>query len=233
MQLRPAFRAIPRAAETGRREEGPSGIAARCSRPMCWSILGVAKDPMPSPRPGGWTAGDSEIWPLLHKILALGCAASDEGLAIPSMTIQFEPEDDDDVFDKFVVISPAATLRKGPSRRARPIAKLAWDVVKAVTRAGRPDQSAVAGWPGRLALLRGALQPGLLPHVIAEPRREMDDHGVRRGRLTIASRRGVASYRLRALTQKRGRKWRDPRRKPPFPPQPSSRNPAAAAAQAL
>ncbi len=75
---------------------------------------------------------DSEIWPLLHKILALGCAASDEGLAIPSLTIQFEPEDDDDVFDKFVVISPAATLRRGPEPDSPPIAKLAWDVVKAV-----------------------------------------------------------------------------------------------------
>ena len=52
---------------------------------------------------GAWgldRPADSEIWPLLHKILALGCAASDEGLAIPSLTIQFEPEDDDDVFDK-------------------------------------------------------------------------------------------------------------------------------------
>ncbi len=75
---------------------------------------------------------DSEIWPLLRKILALGCAASDEGFAIPSLTMQFEPEDDEDLFDKFVVISPAATLRSGPDPGSRPIAKLAWDVVKAV-----------------------------------------------------------------------------------------------------
>ena len=77
-------------------------------------------------------AGDSEIWPLLRRILALGCAVSEEGFAIPSLTMQFEPEEDEDLFDKFVVISPAATLRSGPEPGSRPIAKLAWDVVKAV-----------------------------------------------------------------------------------------------------
>ena len=73
---------------------------------------------------------------------------SDEGFAIPSLTMQFEPEDDDDVFDKFVVISPAATLRSGPEPGSRPIAKLAWDVVKAVDQS-RGAQTKVRLQDGR------------------------------------------------------------------------------------
>lgn len=74
----------------------------------------------------------SEVWPLLKKILKLGCAASDEGFAIPSLTLQFEPEDEEDIFDKFVVISPGAILRSGPDPGSKPVAMLAWDVVKAI-----------------------------------------------------------------------------------------------------
>lgn len=92
--------------------------------------------------------GDSDIWPLLRRILALGCAVSDEGFAIPSLTIQFEPEDDEDFFDTFVVVSPATTLRSGPEANSKAVAKLAWDVVKAVDQS-RGAQTKVRLQDGR------------------------------------------------------------------------------------
>ena len=100
-------------------------------------------------------AGESEIWPLLRKILGLGCAVSEEGFAIPSLTMQFEPEEDEDLFDKFVVISPAATLRSGPEPGSRPIGKLAWDVVKAVDQS-RGAQTKVRLQDGREGWLSSA-----------------------------------------------------------------------------
>ena len=92
--------------------------------------------------------GDSDIWPLLRKILALGCGVSDEGLAIPSLTIQFEPEENEDFFDTFVVVSPAATLRSAPDANGKAVAKLAWDVVKAVDQS-RGAQTKVRLQDGR------------------------------------------------------------------------------------
>ena len=93
-------------------------------------------------------ADDSDLWPLLRKILALGCAVSDEGYAIPSLTIQFEPQEDEDFFDTFVVVSPAATLRSGPEANSKAVAKLAWDVVKAVDQS-RGAQTKVRLQDGR------------------------------------------------------------------------------------
>ena len=92
--------------------------------------------------------GESDIWPLLRKILALGCAVSDEGFVMPSLTIQFEPEEDDDFFDTFVVASPAATLRSAPEANSKAIATLAWDVVKAVDQS-RGAQTKVRLQDGR------------------------------------------------------------------------------------
>lgn len=92
--------------------------------------------------------GDSDIWPLLRKILALGCAVSDEGFAIPSLTMQFEPEEDEDFFDTFVVVSSAATLRSAPEANSKAVAKLAWDVVKAVDQS-RGAQTKVRLQDGR------------------------------------------------------------------------------------
>jgi hypothetical protein len=92
--------------------------------------------------------GESDIWPLLRKILPLGCAVSDEGFAIPSLTIQFEPVEDEDFFDTFVVVSPAATLRSSPEGGSKAVATLAWDIVKAVDQS-RGAQTKVRLQDGR------------------------------------------------------------------------------------
>lgn len=74
----------------------------------------------------------SDLWPLLTKMLKLGCAESDGNYVIPSLTMQFDPDEAEDLFDKFVVVSPGAKLRSGPDPASSPKATLAWDVVKAV-----------------------------------------------------------------------------------------------------
>src|SRR5690349_7916755 len=59
-------------------EDGPSAFAET------WALDG--------PR-------QSDLWPLLAKILKLGCAQLGSKFAIPSLTMQFEPEADEDLFD--------------------------------------------------------------------------------------------------------------------------------------
>lgn len=78
----------------------------------------------------------SQIWPQLGIILPLGCARVGEARVIPSLAGQFDSEDDEDVFEKLVVISDKAELRAGPERDSKVVAKLAWDVVTAVEASG-------------------------------------------------------------------------------------------------
>lgn len=80
--------------------------------------------------------GKSDLWPLLTKILRLGCVPSGKKFAIPSLTMQFEPDADEDLFDIFVVISANAALRSGLAAGSRVIGHLAWDVVKAIDQSG-------------------------------------------------------------------------------------------------
>ena len=80
--------------------------------------------------------GKSDLWPLLTKIMKLGCVQSGKKFAIPSLTMQFEPDADEDLFDIFVVISPNAPLRSGSAAGSPVIAHLAWDVVKAIDQSG-------------------------------------------------------------------------------------------------
>ena len=81
-------------------------------------------------------SGKSDLWPLLTKMVKLGCARSGKKFAIPSLTMQFEPDADEDLFDIFVVVAPNAALRSGSAAGSPVIARLAWDVVKAIDQSG-------------------------------------------------------------------------------------------------
>jgi len=79
---------------------------------------------------------DSEIWPQMGIILPLGCARVGKARVIPSLAGQFDGDDDEDVFEKLVVISDKAELRAGPEAGSKILARLAWDVVTAVEASG-------------------------------------------------------------------------------------------------
>ena len=150
---------------------------------------------MPSPGLGVGQAGrQRDLAAPRTKSWHSGARASDEGLVIPSLTIQFEPEDDDDVFDKFVVISPARNAaRRGDEPDSPPIAKLAWDVVKAVDQS-RGAQIKVRLQDGREGWLfvRELYNPAHYRMFLQNRGGKWRDCGVGGGRLTIASRQRVA-----------------------------------------
>lgn len=78
--------------------------------------------------------GKSELWPLLARMLRLGCSGSGNSFVVPSLTDQLNPESAEDVADKMLVSSPGAKLRKGPQPQSAVIATLTWDVVTAIGR---------------------------------------------------------------------------------------------------
>lgn len=78
----------------------------------------------------------SPLWAELETILALGCALHGEAALIPSLAGQFNPEDDQDLFEKVVVISDKAELRAGTEPGSKVLAKLAWNVVNSVEASG-------------------------------------------------------------------------------------------------
>lgn len=55
---------------------------------------------------------------------------------IPSLSGQFESDEEEDVFEKLVVISDKGELRAGPEPGSKLVARLAWDVVTAVEASG-------------------------------------------------------------------------------------------------
>jgi hypothetical protein len=91
---------------------------------------------------------DSELWPLLHRMLKLGCAGSGESFVIPSFTDQLDIDSAEEVEDKMLVSAPGAKLRKSSEARGGLVATLAWDVVTAVDRSGE-DQTKVRLADGR------------------------------------------------------------------------------------
>ena len=78
----------------------------------------------------------SELWPQFDTILRLGCARVDTARVMPSLAGQFDSDQDDDVFELSVVISPAAKLRKTSAKGSEAIATLAWDVVRPLANEG-------------------------------------------------------------------------------------------------
>ena len=91
--------------------------------------------------------GTSELWPLLTRMLKLGCAGSGSSFVIPSLTDQLHPESADDIFDQVLAL-PGAKLRKGSERGSDTIGTLAWDLVTSIDRKG-DDQTKVRLADGR------------------------------------------------------------------------------------
>ena len=88
-------------------------------------------------------------------MLALGCARVGTARILPSLAGQFNPETDNDPFEKMVIVAPAAQLRKSRAGTATVGAPLAWEVVTAVEAPGDGSQIKVRlpdnreGWMAR------------------------------------------------------------------------------------
>lgn len=75
----------------------------------------------------GLDGGPSELWPTIKPILRMGCAKSGDAFVLPSLSVQWDS--DDDLEERWLVVGPSAKLRQGPAYDSPVIAKLAWDVV--------------------------------------------------------------------------------------------------------
>ena len=74
----------------------------------------------------------SGLWSELSAIAKLGCARVQQARVIPSLAGQFNPADDQDAFEKMIVTSHAARLRKSRAANSATVATLSWDVVTAL-----------------------------------------------------------------------------------------------------
>ena len=95
-----------------------------------------------------------ELWEEFDAILKLGCARWNESRIIPSLAGQFD-ESDEDVFDKMVVISPAAELRAEPNLASPVVVSLSWDVVTGLERRHEKDWVKVRLADGREGWIAG------------------------------------------------------------------------------
>lgn len=84
-----------------------------------------------------WFAeNDEKLWHQLDLMLRLGCGKADGARVIPSLSVQFDSDEPEDVFEKLVVVSDKAELRAGPEPDSKVVATLAWDVVNSVEADG-------------------------------------------------------------------------------------------------
>ena len=81
----------------------------------------------------------SGLWQELSAIAKLGCARVQQARVMPSLAGQFNPGNDQDAFEKMVVVSSAARLRKTRAASSATVATLSWDVVTALEA---PDDGA-------------------------------------------------------------------------------------------
>lgn len=77
-------------------------------------------------------AGD-EFWLPLKPLMHLGCARSGAARVIPSLSVQMEPYDDEDLGNTLIALR-GAKFRAKPNGRV--LATLAWDVVLATDTGG-------------------------------------------------------------------------------------------------
>jgi len=82
------------------------------------------------------SSAPTDLWAQMDRILKLGCARADDARVIPSLTWQFESDNDADIFELSVVTSPAAKLRKISAKESPAVATLAWDVVRPIESEG-------------------------------------------------------------------------------------------------
>lgn len=75
------------------------------------------------------------IWDQLRTMLGMGCARDGSARLIPSLILQLEPTDDDDLYDMRLAL-PGAKLFKKPGVEASAIAIAPWTVVTATDTGG-------------------------------------------------------------------------------------------------
>jgi hypothetical protein len=85
-----------------------------------------------------WEVGSAKsgLWKQFDAILPLGCARVESARVIPSLAGQFASDEDADVFELAVVVSPSAKLRKTSAKDSAAIATLSWDVVRPLANEG-------------------------------------------------------------------------------------------------
>jgi hypothetical protein len=71
----------------------------------------------------------SKLWAELSEVMRLGCAVTEQGVAVAPSLIETLPENADE-FETVVAVK-AAILRAGPDEKARPIEMLSWDLLTA------------------------------------------------------------------------------------------------------
>ena len=98
-----------------------------------------------------------ELWQQLTEILELGCARTGSTLVMPSLAEQFDSDADEDVFEKMIVVSPAAELRAQPAADSDRIQSLSWDVVTGLERRREDDLVKVRLADGREGWIAGRL----------------------------------------------------------------------------
>jgi hypothetical protein len=71
----------------------------------------------------------SKLWAKLSEVMRLGCAVTEQGVAVVPSMIETLPATAD-AFETVVVVK-AAILRAAPDEKARPIEMLSWDLLTA------------------------------------------------------------------------------------------------------
>jgi hypothetical protein len=82
------------------------------------------------------SSAKSDVWKQFDAILPLGCARVEQARVIPSLAGQFDYDEDADVFELAVVVSPAAELRKTSAAASEVMTTLSWDVVRPIANEG-------------------------------------------------------------------------------------------------
>lgn len=113
----------------------------------------------------------SGLWRELETVLGLGCARVGKARVMPSLAGQFSPEADQDMFEKMIVTSAAARLRKSRSKDSGTARVLGWDVVTVLEAPGDGEQIKVRLADGREGWLsRTQLRSPLDYRLVAEKR---------------------------------------------------------------
>ena len=97
----------------------------------------------------------SKLWAKLSEVLRLGCAVTEQGIAVAPSMFETLPESAD-AFETVVAVK-AAILRAAPDEKARPIEMLSWDLLTAregIDETG--DWTKVALKDGRTGFVRSS-----------------------------------------------------------------------------
>jgi hypothetical protein len=94
----------------------------------------------------------STLWAELAEVLSLGCA-SDGAIAVAPSHVNQLPGDYD-IYETMIAVRPGAALRARPTKRAKLVARLDWDVVQVGAWDGRSEWVPVTLGDGRRGFAR-------------------------------------------------------------------------------